>query len=165
MHPRYPLILAANRDEDYDRASAPAFFWHDVPNLLGGRDLKDGGTWFGLSNHLLDTPWPKVERGKKALQALLARKQRPLPEDSFDILTDRTMPDDKSLPDTGVGLQWERILSPIFISSPTYGTRSSIVLMVDGKGHVTFIERTFNSHPNPYMTAKFEFKINSSPYG
>jgi len=246
MHPRYPLVLAANRDEDYDRPSAPAAFWDDAPNLLGGRDLKDGGTWlgitkkgriaaltnyrdpasvkegapsrgwlvsdflrgrkepltylqnltsradhynsfslilgdishlyyfsnrdgmfelspglFGLGNHLLDTPWPKVERGKKALRLFLFREQGPLPEEIFNILTDRSMPGDESLPDTGVGLEWERILSPIFISSPTYGTRSSTVLMIDRKGHVTFIEKIFNAHPDSFMTAKFEFRINS----
>jgi uncharacterized protein with NRDE domain len=244
MHPRYSLVLAANRDEDYDRPSAPATFWQDAPNMLAGRDLREGGTWFGitkqgkigaltnyrdpasvkegapsrgwlvgdflrsredpltylqklslradqynsfnlvvgnhsrlycfsnrdgmfelspglygLSNHLLDTPWPKVERGKEALRLLLSREQGPLPEEILGIFADRSVPEDKRLPDTGVGLEWERILSPIFISSPTYGTRSSTALMIDRKGHVTFVERIFNAHPDPIMTAKFEFRI------
>ena len=247
MHPRYPLVLAANRDEDYGRPSAPAAFWHDVPDVLAGRDLREGGTWFGitkkgriaaltnyrdpasvrddalsrgwlvsdflrsreepltylrnltfqadkyngfslilgdlpclyyfsnrdgmfelspglygLSNHLLDTPWPKVKRGKEALESLLLREQKPLPEEVFNILTDRSIPDDESLPDTGVGLEWERILSPIFISSPTYGTRSSTVLMINRKGHVTFIEKIFNAHTEPFMMVKFEFRSNAT---
>jgi uncharacterized protein with NRDE domain len=63
------------------------------------------------------------------------------------------------LPDTGIGLEWERILSSMFIASPVYGTRSSSLLLVDRKRHVTFIERTYNGCPEPGMTAKFEFRI------
>jgi uncharacterized protein with NRDE domain len=48
-HPAYRLVLAANRDEDYDRPTAPAEFWQDAPEILGGRDLRDGGTWLGVS--------------------------------------------------------------------------------------------------------------------
>jgi uncharacterized protein with NRDE domain len=47
QHPVYPLVFAANRDEFYDRPSAPASFWEDRPDLLAGRDLKEGGTWLG----------------------------------------------------------------------------------------------------------------------
>ncbi len=48
-HPRYQLILAANRDEFYERPTAPLGYWHDHPHVLGGRDLKEGGTWMGMS--------------------------------------------------------------------------------------------------------------------
>jgi len=48
-HPRYRLILAANRDENYVRPSAPARFWEDEPQILGGRDLEAGGTWLGVT--------------------------------------------------------------------------------------------------------------------
>jgi uncharacterized protein with NRDE domain len=47
-HAEYPLIVAANRDEFYDRPTDPADFWPDAPTVLGGRDLKAGGTWLGL---------------------------------------------------------------------------------------------------------------------
>src|SRR5678815_1449189 len=47
-HPHYWLIVAANRDEFYDRPSATAAFWADAPWILGGRDLKAGGTWLGI---------------------------------------------------------------------------------------------------------------------
>src|SRR5450631_1476340 len=156
--PRYPLVVAANRDEFFRRPTAPADYWPDAAHVLGGRDLEKGGTWmgvdtdgrwaavtnyrdgtsagpgtrsrgelvagflrgsaraqdhiasvepdareyhgfnllagdragihylsnreqgsmmlatgvYGLSNHLLDSPWPKVERGKLALRAALA---------------------------------------------------------------------------------------------
>ena len=48
-HPRYELVLAANRDEYYDRATAPLGFWDDAPDILAGRDLQAGGTWLGVT--------------------------------------------------------------------------------------------------------------------
>jgi uncharacterized protein with NRDE domain len=48
-HPRYPLVIAANRDEFYNRASSPAAFWDDEPGMLAGKDLVAGGTWFGVT--------------------------------------------------------------------------------------------------------------------
>ena len=121
------------------------------------RELSPG--LYSLSNRLLDTPWPKTERGKKALGSLLASKDGPLPEEIFNILKDQSRPEDSELPDTGIGLEWERILSSIFITSPVYGTRSSSVIMIDRKNHCMFIERVFNSHPEPWMEAKFDFRL------
>jgi uncharacterized protein with NRDE domain len=46
--PRYPLVVAANRDESHERPSAPAAWWHDRPHILGGRDLEAGGTWLAM---------------------------------------------------------------------------------------------------------------------
>jgi uncharacterized protein with NRDE domain len=243
-HAAYPLILAANRDEFYERPSAPAAFWPDTPGLLAGRDLKAGGTWLGvtrsgrlaaitnyrdpaslkqgapsrgelvsdyllgqespgeylrrlapragryngfsllvgdrselfyysnrgeavrpapgihgLSNHLLDTPWPKVERGKQALERLLVGEQNPSPEALIGILASRSKPPDNWLPDTGVGLEWERILSPLFIESPTYGTRCSTALLVDRQGAVTFVERVFDGGSESRWTSRFDFRI------
>jgi len=226
----YPLILAANRDEFYDRPTAVLDFWEDAPRVLAGRDKKAGGTWLGvtttgrfaavtnfrdprlanpsapsrgalvsdflsgttapdqylldlqqenrpysgfnlvagtlddglfyysnreqqvrrispglhgLSNHLLDTPWPKVETGRNRLKGLLGKGKPFSPEDLLEILHDTTMPPDNRLPDTGVGIAWERVLSPMFIRSPDYGTRSSSVILIDGEGRGLFVERTF----------------------
>ena len=244
-HPAYKLILAANRDEYYNRPTAPACFREHAPDLLAGRDLHAGGTWlgittkgrigamtnyrdpssykthtssrgelvsnfltgrespvdylerleqkaeeyngfnliigekgelywysnrgdggrnlapgtYGLSNHLLDTPWSKVIRGKEAFRRLLFGDTDPAAEAIFDMLSDFSVPDDESLPDTGVGIEWEKILSPIFIASPTYGTRSSTVLFVDLNDCMTFIERTFDSDPEHATTIKYEFRI------
>ncbi|MFZ0135021.1 MAG: NRDE family protein [Desulfobacterales bacterium] len=98
---------------------------------------------YGVSNHLIDTPWPKVSKGKKRLKALLQRSAGWDVEDLFALLTDRVVAPDGDLPDTGVGLAWERTLSPLFITSPNYGTRSSTVLLIETSGTVTFAERTF----------------------
>jgi uncharacterized protein with NRDE domain len=228
-HSRYKLIVAANRDEFYERKTAAAAFWEDHPEILGGRDLEAFGTWlgmtksgricmvtnfrdlkninpnapsrgklvtdfllekstgeeylkkveprakkyngfsliagtvdtlyylsnhkeglillnsglFGLSNHLLETPWPKVEKGKAEIQVLL---KSPVirPEDLFEVLSDDTISSDEQLPDTGVGLERERALSAAFIKSPGYGTRSSTVILVDYNNHVSFHERVYD---------------------
>jgi uncharacterized protein with NRDE domain len=243
--PRYPLILAANRDEFYDRSTAPASFWESEPQLLAGKDLKSGGTWLGinrngrvaalsnyrdpgtvrknapsrgglvaefllgnippaeylkflqqrsqdyngfniifgdsknlfvysnrgevppllqpgihgLSNHLLDTPWPKVAHGKKTLAEILSHKGKPSVEGIFSLLADRTVPHDSLLPDTGIGLETERLLAPLFISGPAYGTRSSSILLIDQDAEVTFLERTHNGKPGSGSTRTFRFTI------
>lgn len=245
QHPRYKLVLAANRDEYYDRPTAPAQFWENKPDLLAGRDLKAGGTWLGitrtgrvaaitnyrdpahtkehapsrgnlvlrflegkvsamrylneiketgdqyngfnlicgsieelfwysnrgdqirqisndvhgLSNHLLDTPWPKVETAKKGLSRVLAARGELNPEALFAILCDRTRPADDVLPDTGVGLVWERILSPVFISSAVYGTRSSTIILVDRRNRVFFTERTYDSSPDQFQDVTYRFRL------
>jgi uncharacterized protein with NRDE domain len=74
-------------------------------------------------------------------------------------LKDQQRPPDELLPDTGIGLEWERRLSTLFITSPIYGTRSSTLLLVDRRRHVTFIERAFNGGSDNWMTAKFQFNI------
>jgi uncharacterized protein with NRDE domain len=242
-HPEYKLILAANRDEDFERPSEPPHFWEDAPHLLAGRDRVAAGTWlgitrkgriaavtnyrdpanmkpdapsrgklvrdfllsdldsisyldpvrrekdryngfnlilgnpeqiiwysnrsdrvvplppgvYGLSNHLLDTPWPKVVRGKALFEEIFSTEKELSVESFFRLLKDQTVAPDDRLPRTGVPLEWERILSPIFITSPTYGTRSSSLVLIDKEDHVTFLDKTFNSHSEPVSTAKFEF--------
>ncbi len=241
----YDLVIAANRDEFYERPSAPAEFWKENPTVLGGKDLTAGGTWlgitrtgrfaaitnyrdpgshkheapsrghlvsnfltgseapgeyvrnivsragayngfslfvgdrssiyylsnrgsgprglspglYGLSNHLLDTPWPKVEKGKKSLEALLRDSDPVMEEALFGILSDRSCPPDELLPSTGVSLAWERILASPFIVSPVYGTRSSTMILIRSDGKVAFVEKVFNSNPNPLEIRRFEFTL------
>lgn len=242
-HPQYRLVLAANRDEFYERPSLPAGFWEEDDNILAGRDLQAGGTWlgitktgrfaaitnyrepdafkpnapsrgklisgflqesstpcdylrevavrsssyngfnilagdaetlcyfsnrdggvkelapgmYGLSNHLLDTPWPKVDLGKKLLGSVLDGEI--VPEKVFRVLRDRTQPGDSELPRTGLTLEWERVLSSIFITSQIYGTRSSTLITIDYQGNVNFMEHVFNNHPEPQHVKKFNFRI------
>ncbi len=244
-HPLYRLIIAANRDEFYERPTAPAAFWADAPDLMAGRDLRSGGTWLGvtrtgriaaitnyrdprqvkpeapsrgdlvssfltgsmviedylqflqregaayngfslifgdpgrlaffsnrdgeprtlepgihgLSNHLLDTPWPKVARGREALERVVAKGATVQAEELFAILADRAVAADSLLPDTGVGIELERLLSPLFTVAPTYGTRSSTVILIDRENRVFFSERTFNGRPEFVKSVTREFRI------
>ena len=242
-HPDYSLILAANRDEFYDRPTAPAEFWADAPSVLAGRDLNAGGTWlgidrkarlaavtnyrqgereqpaprsrghlvsdfltrdvavseylgrvqreagryngfnliagdasgffyhsnregsvrslepgiYGLSNHLLDTPWPKVAATKTGFNALLLDKGSELTSGLFTLLSDRSRAADDLLPATGVSRDWERLLSSAFIATEQYGTRSSTVVLVGRDGGIVFVERTFGVGGVPQGEARFEF--------
>ncbi|SDL63153.1 Uncharacterized conserved protein, contains NRDE domain [Catalinimonas alkaloidigena] len=227
VHPHYPLILAANRDEFYGRPTAPAQFWPGE-SLLAGRDLQAGGTWLGitpqgrwaavtnyrdpvreqsgarsrgelptnflrgahqpeaylqaidrhaddysgfnllvgtadevwyysniekevravppgvhgLSNHLLNTPWPKVTLGKTLLKEHLDRAVTPAPDALLALLQNADRPGDTALPSTGVSLEWERALSTMFIATPTYGTRCSTVVLQQSE-QVQFVERRY----------------------
>ncbi|RNF39469.1 NRDE family protein [Planococcus salinus] len=226
-HPKYKLVIAANRDEFYGRPTAAAQFWEEEPNILAGRDLLQNGTWLGvtkngrfaaltnfrdpsemdprkisrgmivrnflaghqspeeflktlnkedytgfnvlvgdtnhlfyynnlqgditevppgthgLSNHYLNTPWPKVVKGRKNLEAYLSTTGEVQLDSLFHILSDAEQAPDSHLPETGVGLDFERKLSSIFIKTPDYGTRSATVVLVDHDNHVTFAERTY----------------------
>ena len=248
LHPDYRLILAANRDEFYDRPTASLDYWSDHPDVLAGRDLKGNGTWlgitrngrlaavtnyrepaphrdnapsrgilirdflignsspehylkavskkskayngfnliagdpsglyyysnrashvrrlqpglYGISNHLIDTAWPKIQRGKDLLQGQLSGRKKIDIEKIWGILADQWLPADKALPDTGVGLEWERILAPLFISSPDYGTRSSSIVLMEYSGRTTFMERTHLNSANSAEsgeTATYSFKV------
>lgn len=113
---------------------------------------------FGLSNHLLETPWPKVEKGKLQIQNLL-RSHVVKKEDLFKILSDEATSPDEQLPDTGVGVELERALSAAFIRSPGYGTRSSTVIMVDYNNHVSFHERVYDPQKERFSFHDFQFVI------
>lgn len=229
VHPEYPLVLAANRDEFHARAAAPAAWWDEPAGMLAGRDLGAGGTWlgvtrdarfavltnyrdpgrndatapsrgmlvtralaqaaplevtlgwlgreagayngfnllfsdgarlgvfesvtgsgrelgpgvYGLSNHLLDTPWPKVTAAKSQLAAALARLPDEVP--LFELLRDGRPAADTELPRTGLTLEWERLLSSAFIRAPGYGTRCSTVLLLDQAGAVRFEECSWDA--------------------
>ena len=224
VHPEYPLVVAANRDEFYARPTASLARWPDAPGVMGGLDLQAGGTWlgisesgrfaavtnvrepgmaqgalsrgaltrgfltgalsagdyaasidgaqysgfnllladgdtliycsnrdgqpralapgiYGLSNHLLDSPWPKLLAARQRFAEALPR----LPDETafFDLLTDQSIVADENLPSTGVSVEWERLLSAIFVKSENYGTRASTVLMQDTTGRITVHENSF----------------------
>ncbi|HZR01891.1 MAG TPA: NRDE family protein [Burkholderiales bacterium] len=229
IHPELPLLFAGNRDEFFARPTRPAAFWDDHPEVLAGRDLEQGGTWFGvtkqgrlaaitnfrdgrrprsgrrsrgllvsdfllsdqspaefleqlertrddydgfnlvfgqaeeffhysnrstaiarltagvygLSNHLLDTPWPKVERAKAALKEASGMPREAVGAQLEKLLQDDARAPDDTLPQTGVSLEWERLLSSAFIRSPAYGTRASTTLTRDTSGEMVFVERSF----------------------
>jgi len=232
-HPRYPLIVAANRDEFYHRPTRRLDFWPEAPNLLAGQDLEQGGTWlgstrsgrfaavtnvregfsqtsaqlksrghlpldyllgdqspleyladletqahhyagynlllgdheglfygsnrnqqppqalnpgvYGLSNAALNNPWPKVATGTQALQQLIDSDTIST-ETLFRLLQQRDIPADEQLPDTGVGLEWERRLGARFIESNDYGTRSSLVMLSESNGSHQIHEQSYTPH-------------------
>lgn len=129
-------LLVADRD---------SLWW---ASNVGGepRELSPG--IYGVSNHLLDTPWPKVGAGKTALGAALSA----LPDDAglLALLGDDGIHPDASLPQTGVSLEWERLLSSAFVRSPDYGTRSSTILLRD-RDRIRFDEQTWlpGARPGP----------------
>jgi uncharacterized protein with NRDE domain len=110
-----------------------------------------------LSNHLLDTRWPKAAAARSRLDDLLLQPEID-PEEIFTALSDSSPFADRLLPDTGVGPERERLLSPIFIDNDTYGTRSTTVLLIDRAGWVTFVERTFDHASVPSATQHYSFR-------
>lgn len=98
----------------------------------------------GLSNHLLDTPWPKVESGKARMRLLL-EQGTPVGEPLFRLLADRTPAEPGSLPDTGIGAELERRVSAAFVADPVYGTRCSTLLHLRRDGGLLFSERRFDA--------------------
>lgn len=123
-------LLVGNQDALY--------YYSNVENEI--KLLQPG--LYGLSNSLLDTPWPKVRKGKEGLQNCLNQAGEKLTECLFSSLQYADPVADSELPSTGVSIEWERKLSPLFIRTPDYGTRSSTVLFMKNE-EVKFVERTY----------------------
>lgn len=243
-HPKYKLVVVANRDEFYARNTAAADYWSDHKEILGGRDLQAKGTWMamtkkgkigmvtnyrdlkninphapsrghlvsdfllngddalaylkeihvsanhyngfnlvigkadelyyysnyqtkikklengfhGLSNHLLDTPWPKVQRGKEKIQSIIAR-DIVLPIDLFEVMRDEQIAPDNQLPDTGLEIERERALSAMFIKTPQYGSRCSTVILIDRQNNVTFSERVYDLKTFAFADKRFDWQL------
>ena len=115
----------------------------------------------GLSNHLLNTPWPKIRRSKLAVEALLGAGESELAAGLFELLIDRSLAPDHELPQTGIDLQRERELSAVFISGERYGTRASTVVLVHGNGDVLFIERSFGAGGKPLGVVSHRFGLDA----
>jgi len=244
-HPKYAVVIAANRDESHARATARAAWWDE--GWLAGRDLAGGGTWlgvtragrwavitnvrepgrndpaapsrgalvvrylgqrgdggddlaaivasgerhngfnllagedggahwgsnrgpaarslapgiYGLSNRLLDTPWPKVLRVKAAFADWCRRDGSEDLETAelFAMLHDRTEAPDDDLPSTGLAIERERLVSAAFIVSPVYGTRCSTVLTIGYDGNAHFTERTFDPEGRSMGDVEFRFAL------
>lgn len=112
---------------------------------------------YGVSNHLLDTPWSKVVRGKRLLGSLL--QSAPAVEPLLELLADTSLSADDDLPDTGVGLERERLLSALRVVSPAYGTRCSTAVLVGSDGRVQFAERAYGAQGEERDTLRYEFRF------
>ena len=125
--------------------ATPLEAWFYSCTEEGPRPLQPG--IYALSNATLDTPWPKVHRGKEKFSMLLKSWTMEVgPEPFFKILRDSERAPDQYLPDTGVPLEWERLLSSIFIRDETgrYGTRQSTIYVVNNEFKAHYRERTFD---------------------
>jgi uncharacterized protein with NRDE domain len=111
---------------------------------------------YGLSNHLLDTPWPKLTRVRARFASALAADHMD-PEDLLALLDDRTPAAEGERPDTGLSAELERALSAPFIVTPTYGTRCSTILTISTDGRCAFVERRFDPEGHAIGDARFEF--------
>lgn len=111
-----------------------------------------------LSNHLLNTPWPKAELARLKLDHALLEDELTI-EALLAVLADRQPFDDHELPVTGVGIEMERVLSPPFIVAEGYGTRCTSVLMVDRQGNCTFAEQSYLAGGERGALALHEFRV------
>jgi uncharacterized protein with NRDE domain len=111
---------------------------------------------YGLSNHWLDSPWPKLLRTRTRLSELVAA-DRADPESLFELLADRVPADLDETPDTGLPPEWERALSSPFVVHDRYGTRCSTVLLVEHDGRTTMCERRFDASGNTTGATRLEF--------
>ena len=98
---------------------------------------------YGLSNAGLDTPWPKLLKARAALEEVLGDPQ---PQALLALLADSQTAPFAELPDTGVGLATETLLSSVFIASQSYGTRASTALIVQADGSRQMVERSFGPY-------------------
>ena len=116
-----------------------------------------------MSNHLLDTPWPKVRQAKSRLAAALAdvRDETAV----MNMLRDDRQAPDADLPQTGVSLEWERLLSSAFIRADEYGTRCSTVFRVDNAGRAFFDEWSWDRAGDESGRKSYQFNLQSAAEG
>lgn len=142
---------ALARGNDYDGfnllAADATGVWYG--SNRGGAARRLGPGLHGLSNHLLDTPWPKVRRAKAAIGPALQLDGPALETALLALLADDARAPDTELPATGVSLDWERQLSPVFIRMDGYGTRASTLVLIDDRGAARFVERSFDPAGGP----------------
>jgi uncharacterized protein with NRDE domain len=132
-----------------------------------GDPVRLGSGVRGLSNHLLETPWPKVTAARSRLEAALGASggAEDLEHRLLHLLADRTTASDGALPATGLPLHWERALSAAFVQVPGYGTRSSTALVVGADGRARFSERTFGEGGTPIGDVREAFEVSATPPG
>jgi uncharacterized protein with NRDE domain len=123
-----------------------------------GRELGPG--IYGLSNHLLDTPWPKVQKAKSRLQAALSNTTDTAP--LLALLRDDRPAPDAQLPQTGVSIEWERLLSSAFVRAQDYGTRCSTIIRIEAQGRAYFEEWSWSAGGSEIGRTSLQFELTSN---
>lgn len=98
---------------------------------------------YGISNELLDSPWPKLLKARSAVSKVLNRDNYADPAELLHIMQDSETAPDHLLPDTGIGIERERLLSSAFIASPDYGTRNTSILMFNRNKQLSWHEQHY----------------------
>jgi len=128
-------------------------------SVLGvGRELGPG--IYGLSNHLLDTPWPKVQTAKSRLSRALSESATS--DALLELLRDDAPASDEQLPRTGLSLSWERLLSSAFVRAPDYGTRCSTVVRIDASRRACFDEWTWDATGVQIGAVSLQFELEAA---
>lgn len=230
QHPKYPVIICANRDEFHQRSTQAMHWWPTKDNqssMLAGKDLQAGGTWLGLNkqgrfsaltnfrqpqlfdqnkqsrgdlvlqalakkddvmtilleqsahlyngfnlvfgqlsdltcfdsvsqkhqkltagfhslcNGALDDVWPKMAQGQAQLANAIQNQSLNI-DKLFELMTNSEQAQTEHLPNTGIPLNWEQLLSSIFIVSPEYGTRTTNIITQDNEGNICVYDRSYN---------------------
>jgi uncharacterized protein with NRDE domain len=115
-----------------------------------------------LSNHLLNTRWPKLTEARNRLKQIL-QKAEIRPDELFRAMADPAPFADELLPDTGIGPEFERFLSPIFIKGERYGTRSTTIILVNRCGDVTFCEQSYDEPGRKAVCVNFNVETGQKP--
>ena len=165
------FLLSKVSPEKYLKSIEPNANLYNGFNLIVGNaeklfylsNYKDGivkieNGFHGLSNHLLNTPWPKVKKGKEKMKPFFDENVIDSKKILNALYDEQQAPDDQ-LPDTGVGLERERMLSSIFIKSPNYGSRCSTVVTVDQNNKAEFTERVYDLKTFAFTEKSFSFDV------
>jgi uncharacterized protein with NRDE domain len=120
----------------------------------GARALEPG--IYGLSNHLLDSPWPKLLKTRERFSEAVVAAEIDTSA-LFELLGDRERAGGDSLPDTGLAPDWERALSSPFVLHERYGTRCSTVLLAGHDGRTVVLERRFDAAGRETGETRIEF--------
>ena len=127
------------------------FYFSNYENKI--RKLESG--LYGLSNHLLNTPWYKVEKVKQKLSESIQKNSIDV-QILLNLLNDPEKPEDSLVQQTGLPMDKEKMLSSMFIESPDYGTRCSSVLLIDYNNHVSFTEKIYSKDQEKTEENTFE---------
>lgn len=136
------LLVAAEVFAPFNLLLADATDCEYISNYPTPRRITVAPGLHGVSNGDLDEPWPKTVALKQQLAAWLATDADDV-SPLWQALADETRAPDDRLPDTGVGIELERMLSPAFIRGDRYGTRASTLIAIDHAGHGWISERRF----------------------